>query len=203
MNLGDVMVPRDGPFSGYLACGSGIYTHAILVSIDPFVMVSEQGDMLWSCAKQENYVALCQASIEARERAFARYTKEPQKYMPVLANHDVSKPVGFIQVLKDNLQVNLNDPWSKEEIFNAFGNIGFNVLSMVGDKILKFTIHEFSYCAVPAFPERTGKLIDALNKIKDLRRKPMEDVFTWQERTRTIAKDAVDEASKEQAQSLI
>ncbi len=31
-----------------LACGSGIYPRAVLVSIDPFVAVSEQGDMLWN-----------------------------------------------------------------------------------------------------------------------------------------------------------
>lgn len=30
-----------------LACGSGIYPRAVLVSIDPFIAVSEAGDMLW------------------------------------------------------------------------------------------------------------------------------------------------------------
>jgi len=30
-----------------LACGSGIYPRAVLVSVDPLVAVSESGDMLW------------------------------------------------------------------------------------------------------------------------------------------------------------
>jgi hypothetical protein len=32
----------------HLACGSGIYQRAVLVSVSPFVAVSEHGDMLWS-----------------------------------------------------------------------------------------------------------------------------------------------------------
>jgi hypothetical protein len=30
-----------------LACGSGIYPRAVLVSVEPFVAVSEAGDMPW------------------------------------------------------------------------------------------------------------------------------------------------------------
>lgn len=73
MKVGDVMVPREGPYSGYLACGSGTYTHAILVSVDPFVMVSEEGDMQWNCATPSNYVALCQAHPDATKAAFDRF----------------------------------------------------------------------------------------------------------------------------------
>jgi len=76
VKVGDVMVPREGPYSGSLACGSGIYTHAILVSVEPFVMVSEEGDMLWACATPSNYVALCQASWRARRKAFARFKND-------------------------------------------------------------------------------------------------------------------------------
>lgn len=40
--VGDVVeaVPPHG-----LACGSGVYPHAVVVSIDPFALVSEEGDM--------------------------------------------------------------------------------------------------------------------------------------------------------------
>ncbi len=31
-----------------LACGSGRYPRAVLVSVEPFVAVSEQGDMMWN-----------------------------------------------------------------------------------------------------------------------------------------------------------
>lgn len=30
-----------------LACGSGVYRNAIVVSVDPLVLVSQGGDMLW------------------------------------------------------------------------------------------------------------------------------------------------------------
>ena len=30
-----------------LRCATYAYTHAIVVNLDPFVLVSEEGDMLW------------------------------------------------------------------------------------------------------------------------------------------------------------
>jgi hypothetical protein len=79
MKVGDVMVAREGVHSGYLVCGSGWYTHAILVSVEPFVMVSQEGDMMWSCADSNNYVALCEASPKARRKAFERFARENAK----------------------------------------------------------------------------------------------------------------------------
>jgi hypothetical protein len=79
MKVGDVMTPVKGPHSGLLACGSGIYTHAILVSAEPFVMVSEEGDMLWGSQRSADFVALCQAHPEACKRAFDRYERETGK----------------------------------------------------------------------------------------------------------------------------
>lgn len=76
MEVGDVVVPKTGPFSGQLCCGSGIYTHAICVSVDPFVMVSEQGDMMWSCQQVDDFVGLCKAHPDATTRAFERYRRE-------------------------------------------------------------------------------------------------------------------------------
>lgn len=73
MQVGDVMVPREGPESGYLCCGSGTYTHAILVSVEPFVMVSQEGDMMWTCATPSNYVALCRAHPDDAKAAFDRF----------------------------------------------------------------------------------------------------------------------------------
>lgn len=44
MNVGDVVVAKSHEA---LASGSGIYTHAICVQVDPLVLVSQQGDMVW------------------------------------------------------------------------------------------------------------------------------------------------------------
>jgi hypothetical protein len=76
MEPGYVMVPKAGPYSGVLCCGTGIYTHAICVSVEPFVMVSEEGDMMWSCQKQTDFVALCKAHPDVTQKAFERYRKE-------------------------------------------------------------------------------------------------------------------------------
>jgi hypothetical protein len=42
---GDIALPI---FHSQLHCGSGIYARAIVVSVDPFVLVSESSDMRWS-----------------------------------------------------------------------------------------------------------------------------------------------------------
>lgn len=44
LEVGD-LVEAVPPFA--LACGSGRYSCAVLVSLEPFVLVSESGDMLW------------------------------------------------------------------------------------------------------------------------------------------------------------
>lgn len=75
MKAGDVVVHVDGPMSGGLACGSGVYTHAFVVSVEPFVLVSAEGDMMWERQKPTSFVALCQAHPNASRLAFNRYLK--------------------------------------------------------------------------------------------------------------------------------
>jgi hypothetical protein len=59
MQVGDVVVAV-GNYR--LACGSGIYSHAIVAQVEPPVLVSEEGDMLWSATLYPGCVmALCQA----------------------------------------------------------------------------------------------------------------------------------------------
>jgi hypothetical protein len=39
-----------------LRCGSGIYPYAICVSLHPFILISEEGDMVWSATVEiENF----------------------------------------------------------------------------------------------------------------------------------------------------
>ena len=75
MRVGDVVVPtfRSLQRGHVFACGSGRYTHAIVGSVDPFVLVSEAGDMVWSKTWDPGDVtALCQAHPEIVQRVRKR-----------------------------------------------------------------------------------------------------------------------------------
>lgn len=47
LERGDLVIPKDP--HDVLHCGSGVYPYAFVVSVDPFVLISESGDMVWSC----------------------------------------------------------------------------------------------------------------------------------------------------------
>lgn len=82
MKRGDVVISKNGPFStreGALRSGSEHYTHAICVSVEPFALVSEEGDMLWSMQSPADFVSLCQASWRARRQAFGRWSREQSR----------------------------------------------------------------------------------------------------------------------------
>lgn len=75
MRIGDVVIPI--PEVSVLRCGSGSYTHAICVSVDPFVLVSEETDMLWSATVQvSGYRALCQAHLDIVARCMERARRD-------------------------------------------------------------------------------------------------------------------------------
>lgn len=75
MNVGDVVIPRDP--RNVLACGSGIYTHAICASIKPFVLISEHGDMRWSATIEiDEYLPLCQADRKIRKIVAKRLKRD-------------------------------------------------------------------------------------------------------------------------------
>lgn len=65
MQVGDVVVPNRAAVQRgkVFHCGTGRYTHAIVASVMPFVLVSDDGTMMWSCTwEPSDVVALCQAS---------------------------------------------------------------------------------------------------------------------------------------------
>jgi hypothetical protein len=75
MRVGDVVVPTfESQQRGHvLACGCGLYTHAIVGSVNPFVLVSEAGDMVWSCIwTPDDVTCLCQAHPEIVRRVLER-----------------------------------------------------------------------------------------------------------------------------------
>ncbi len=55
-----------------LHCGSGIYKDAVVVSTDPFILISQCGDMQWSCRDPEDFRVVGTASKEARIEVNAR-----------------------------------------------------------------------------------------------------------------------------------
>jgi hypothetical protein len=49
----DVAIPKPGHL---IFCGSGTYKWAVVVSVEPFVLVSQHGDMCWKKQDMENFV---------------------------------------------------------------------------------------------------------------------------------------------------
>lgn len=75
MKIGDVVIPDS--FTHTLHCGSGRYTHAIVVSLEPFALVSEWGDMLWTATVEpQHFIALCRAHPDIVAVAMKRWRSE-------------------------------------------------------------------------------------------------------------------------------
>jgi len=55
-----------------LVCGSGRYDRAVVVSVKPFIMVSEQADMLWSRANPDEVKMIGKAPFEVLKKAMTR-----------------------------------------------------------------------------------------------------------------------------------
>ena len=73
MKIGDIVIPINGEV---LACGCGHYDCAVIASITPFVLVSVDGDMIWSNdVNPYNYKVLCQASMDVIHRSIKRCEK--------------------------------------------------------------------------------------------------------------------------------
>ena len=70
--IGQIIVPIDD-YKTPLHCGSGMYPYAICVSVEPFVLVSESGDMMWSQHNPDNFVAKGMADLAVIRTAMERY----------------------------------------------------------------------------------------------------------------------------------
>lgn len=70
MRIGDVVVPIKGKI---LHSGTDRYTHAICISINPFVLVSEEADMRWQYTINPlDFLFLCQAHPYIVTRCMSR-----------------------------------------------------------------------------------------------------------------------------------
>lgn len=71
IRVGDLV---NDPNERRLYCGSGYYSRAIVVSLKPFIMVSESSDMLWTQQKPEGFVKVGRAGLLTRFRCLRRLT---------------------------------------------------------------------------------------------------------------------------------
>jgi len=76
LKRGDLVQPAPGY---YLACGSGTYANALVVSLNPFALVSLRGDMLWTATHRPGTVMRIGRAAEERA-AFERWERERHKY---------------------------------------------------------------------------------------------------------------------------
>ena len=71
MNIGDLVVPVSDEYQ--LRSGCSYYSGAVVVSLDPFVLVSTLGDMRWGCTvKRENFYTVGQAEPATLKRCMRR-----------------------------------------------------------------------------------------------------------------------------------
>jgi hypothetical protein len=78
IHVGDLVVEVAGNHAGALRSGSTSYACAICVSADPFVLASEEGDMLWHNADKSKLMAWRAATADEARQAFNRFHKRGQ-----------------------------------------------------------------------------------------------------------------------------
>lgn len=72
--LSDVVCRIDGQL---LHSGAGAYQSAVVVSVDPFVLVSLGGDMLWNATvERRHFCPLRKATTDEAQAAFGRWERE-------------------------------------------------------------------------------------------------------------------------------
>ena len=69
--IGHVVIAKD--ISKFMFhSGSGMYSHAIVVSLDPLILVSEQGDMRWSLVNPDDIAPIGRADDKTVQRCMKR-----------------------------------------------------------------------------------------------------------------------------------
>jgi hypothetical protein len=75
VEFGDVIVPKSHAHST-LRSGAQSYNHAICLSVVPFIVVSEEADMVWRRLDLSAYIGLFKAPAEIIERCQARLRRD-------------------------------------------------------------------------------------------------------------------------------
>lgn len=75
MKVGAVVMPNSASRAGghILVCGSGRYSVAVVAKLDPFVLISEEGDTMWTRSwKPDELTVIDQASPEVMKVVMTR-----------------------------------------------------------------------------------------------------------------------------------
>ena len=83
--VGDVVVHKYGPGARALACGSGVYSGAVVACEVPFILVSAGGDMLWTCEHPSDYEPICQAHIDVQQIVYERWLRVQESHQFLIA----------------------------------------------------------------------------------------------------------------------
>jgi hypothetical protein len=87
MYIGDIVVPKNPKEGVILRCGSYVYTHAVCVSVDPFTLVSPEGDMTWYNLDHNDFISLSQVHPDilkqCKEKGYRIKQKKDWKIMKV------------------------------------------------------------------------------------------------------------------------
>lgn len=74
LKVGDLVEPKDHRYT--LASGACRYPYAYVVSIDPFQLMSEEGDMYWRCTVEADGYKLLKSNVQLPENVVARMVRE-------------------------------------------------------------------------------------------------------------------------------
>ena len=72
--VGDLVAPNDSIHT--LASGCGRYDRAVVVCTNPFILVSEEGDMRWNTVKAEHYKVVGYADAETLKVCIDRLNRD-------------------------------------------------------------------------------------------------------------------------------
>lgn len=81
LEVGDVVIPTNDTQLFIYGCGR--HTHAICVSVDPLILISDQGDTRWNNIDKDDIITLCKADADVIKIAMARLARDKaQEYSP-------------------------------------------------------------------------------------------------------------------------
>lgn len=147
IKIGDVVTPRKEGV--YLRSGAEAWSTAMVCSIDPFIMVSQDTSMRWSCEKIENFCVVSTGTIEQLQKCMRRL--EPDE-----------RPVGFVM-----------EPVKVKNLYNVFDIVRHTKTEH--DYVITGT-PEFNQLTSPRSPAYTYKRKDGSGAVTYIRPKEeMED----------------------------
>lgn len=75
MEIGSLVAPSKGD---PLTSGCSVYAAAVVISVQPFVLISEEGDMRWTQRHRDDFKVVGTASARAAENVLDRISRDPE-----------------------------------------------------------------------------------------------------------------------------